>query len=183
MQPRRTIIALAIAASLLAGGCCCPMLSGRYSEVGCCPPHLQRCCPGACAPGACPSAACPPAGCLPADSFCPPADAACPPADAVYYDAPQECLPASDAGECGRSPLARLHCSCLSRWLTLGFGQGNVPSQQHPAYYSPPAKFHPIPTRPAFEPLPSYPPLMPADSGMNNPLRASVSPPTAPLSR
>src|SRR5262245_46213798 len=32
------IIALVACASLLAAGCCCPRLSGRYHEVGCRPP-------------------------------------------------------------------------------------------------------------------------------------------------
>jgi hypothetical protein len=172
MHPLRHIIALAITASLLASGCCCP-LSGRYNEVGCCPPCMQRCCP----------APCPAPYPLMENTVCPPADPACPPGNAASNAVAEDCPPECDACE---GPFRRLfwpHNCGLSRWLTLGFGQGNVPSQQHPAYHSPPAKFHPIPTRPAFEPLPSYPPLMPADSGMNNPLRASASPPTAPLSR
>lgn len=172
MHPCRIIIALAITASLLAGGCCCP-LSGRYNEAGCCPPRLQRCCP---APGL---AACQPIE----DAAYMPADLACPPGDAASNAVAEECPPECDACEGRSRRLFWTHHCRLSRWLTLGFGRGQVPSQQHPDYYSPPAKFHPIPTRPAFEPLPSYPPLMPADSGMNNPLRASASPPLGPLSR
>ena len=33
---------------------------------------------------------------------------------------------------------------------------GPVPSQQHDDYVSPLARFHPVPTRPVFEPLPEY---------------------------
>lgn len=177
MHPRRHIIALAIVACLLASGCCCPTLSGRYNEVGCCPPRMQRCCPTTCT-ATC-SAPCAPlenTPCLPNEAGYSPGD---PASNAVTADCPSDC---DSCAESCREPFWPHHC-CLSRWLTLGFGQGRVPSQQHADYYSPPAKFHPIPTRPAFEPLPSYPPLLPADSGMNHPLRASASPPNAPLSR
>jgi hypothetical protein len=39
-------------------------------------------------------------------------------------------------------------------------GDGGVPSQQHDDYVSPLAKFHPVPTRPVFEPLAAYPPAV-----------------------
>src|SRR5262245_13389678 len=122
MHPRSTIIALAIAASLLASGCCCPALSGRFNEVGCYPPHRQRYCP----------APCPPVACQPADSICPPDVAACPPASIPSNAIVEDCPPECDAceGSC-RRPFWRHH-GCLSRWLTLGFGRGNVPSQKHP---------------------------------------------------
>jgi hypothetical protein len=32
-------------------------------------------------------------------------------------------------------------------------------SEQHADYVSPLPKFHPVPTRPVFEPLPDYPPV------------------------
>lgn len=175
MHSRRYILAFAIGASLLANGCYCPMLSGRYSDIGCCPPPVLRACPPACAPLE-------PANCLPPDSNCPPANPIGPPTNSAGNAVAADCPP--DCELCG-GPCRQLfghHC-CLSRWLTLGFGPGKVPSQQAPDYYSPPAKFHPVPTRPAFEPLPSYPPLLPAAAGMNNPLRATTSPPTAPLTR
>jgi hypothetical protein len=35
----------------------------------------------------------------------------------------------------------------------------SVPSRQGPDYVSPLAKFHPVPTRPVFEPQLAYPPL------------------------
>jgi hypothetical protein len=77
-----------------------------------------------------------------------------------------------DSTDCPDPCCKRSHCSWLRAWFVRQ--RHGVPTQQHPDYYSPPAKFHPIPTRPAFEPLPSYPPLLPADPGMNNPLRAST---------
>jgi len=46
-----------------------------------------------------------------------------------------------------------------------------VPSQQGPDYTSPQAKFHPIPTRPAFEPQFLYPPPQFIDPAGDNPLR------------
>jgi hypothetical protein len=57
----------------------------------------------------------------------------------------------------------------------LGAGDNNVPSQQGPDYVSPQAKFHPVPTRPVFEPLPVYPPPQLIEPGMSNPLRSTTA--------
>jgi len=181
MGPRRYLFLTALCASLMATGCCCPPLSGRYCDPCCCPPRAARCCcplcvamrqsmtaycpPTACCPPqACQTAefqpACPPLECVPAEDSCPIAAesnqvASCP-----------------DSADCPDPCCKPRHCSWLRTWFARQ--RNGVPSQQHPDYYSPPAKFHPIPTRPAFEPLPSYPTLLPADPGMNNPLRAST---------
>jgi len=48
----------------------------------------------------------------------------------------------------------------LFAWLDGGLvragASGPVPSQQHDDYVSPLARFHPVPTRPVFEPLAEY---------------------------
>jgi len=41
----------------------------------------------------------------------------------------------------------------------LAKAEGKVPSRQHSDYISPLPKFHPVPTKPVFEPQPVYPPL------------------------
>jgi hypothetical protein len=40
---------------------------------------------------------------------------------------------------------------------------GPVPSEQHADYLAPHPRFHPVPTRPVFEPQPHYPPPLPLD--------------------
>jgi len=150
-----SLLLLLLVTSLLAGGCCCP-LSGRYCDYPCCQP--QR------------------AGCPNPDPECLPTPTP------GTYNSQAECPPDSNCCEHGHCLFPRLHCGSARGLFSAWFGEG-VPSQQHPDYYSPPAKFHPVPTRPAFEPLTSYPPLVPTYPGMNNPLRASASPPGAPLSR
>ena len=170
MAKRRYLILTTLVASLLAGGCCCQPLSGRYCDVACCPPRCTaRCCCPLCIAPVCMSmcqsatAQCPPPVCPPATEQCPPP--ACSPAGGPS-------LTAADSTSCPDSCQSFPRCEGVHAWFA-GLWHG-VPSQQHPDYYSPPAKFHPIPTRPAFEPLSSYPPLLPADPGMNNPLRAST---------
>jgi len=57
-----------------------------------------------------------------------------------------------------------------------GAGDNNVPSQQGPDYLSPQAKFHPVPTRPVFEPTPAYPPTELIEPGItSNPLRSTTA--------
>jgi len=48
-----------------------------------------------------------------------------------------------------------LHRPMLAGLFEMG-GNGLVPAEQHADYLSPPPKFHPVPTRPVFEPLPTY---------------------------
>ena len=195
MVQRRYLILIALAASLLGTGCCCTQLSGRYCDAGCCQPRAARCCCPLCIAtryqmtACCPPPVCAHQTCQPS---CPPAfpPQQCPPPEC----SPQECSPqagqladdldqtvASGESDCTDPCCKPLHCGWLRSWFA-GFRHG-VPSQQHPDYYSPQPKFHPIPTRPAFEPLSSYPPLLPADPGMNNPLRASGNRYTAPSVR
>ncbi|HEY2411943.1 MAG TPA: hypothetical protein VGI40_06860 [Pirellulaceae bacterium] len=171
MAPRRYLILTALAASLLAPGCCCPQLSGRYCNPCCCQSRADLCCCPLCVATRCQmTACCPSPACLPPEcqpQTCPPAEDPCP----IAADSSQlaSCPNSADCPDpCGKSS----HCGWLRTWFARQ--RNGVPSQQHPDYYSPPAKFHPIPTRPAFEPLPSYPPLLPADPGLNNPLRAST---------
>jgi hypothetical protein len=47
------------------------------------------------------------------------------------------------------------HRPLLPHWLRK---KAPEPSQQHADYISPLPEFHPLPTRPVFEPLPSYTP-------------------------
>ena len=139
-MPSRTLhIALLSAASLLASGCYCPMLSGRYCDPRCCPPCIlgnTPCCV-------------PPVG---RDETASAADGP-----------PSDCSP----------PCAPLHRRWLSR-LFPGLAGGEVPSQQGPDYLSPQPKFHPVPTRPVFEPQLAYPPPQLIES-------AGASPPANPL--
>jgi hypothetical protein len=193
MARRPYLFLTGLAASLLATGCCCPALSGRYCDPCCCQPQAARCCCPLCVATRYPlTACCPPSICQPQ---------ACPPPQYQPQPCPPVCQPICPPDEDSRlnalesSPLASYphsadcpdpcckppHCSWLRGWFARQ--RNGVPSQQHPDYYSPPAKFHPIPTRPAFEPLPSYPPLLPADSGMNNPLRASIDRSNGPTVR
>ena len=183
MGPRRYLLLTALFAGFLATGCCCPPLSGRYCNAGCCPSGALRCCCPLCVATrqsmafCCPPPASSQTQCLP--PACQPPE--CSPAENPYPIAADSSQIASDviatgcpdSAACADDPSCkRSHCGWFHAWFA---GQRNgVPTQQHPAYYSPPAKFHPIPTRPAFEPLPTYPPLMPAYPGMNNPLRAST---------
>jgi hypothetical protein len=168
MGLRRYLLLIALAASFLAAGCCCPPISGRYCDNGgCCPPPraVHCCCPlciACCLPAAVssPSINCQPPECSPPERL------------VSAEPAPINTGPLTTDGSACNEPCHRFPCcGRLHAWFA-GFRQG-VPSQQHPDYYSPPARFHPIPTRPAFESLPTYPSLLPADSGMNNPLRAS----------
>jgi hypothetical protein len=181
MGRQRYLLLTALAASLLATGCCCPPLSGRYCDPCCCPPRTGRCCCPLCVAARCSARVCCPPACQPVE--CQPT-ACLPPecAPSRYPQVEDPCPIAPDSSQLASCPdgadcpdFCRKHLPCCDRlhaWFA-GFRHG-VPTQQHPDYYSPPAKFHPIPTRPAFEPLPSYPPLLPADPGMNNPLRAST---------
>jgi hypothetical protein len=164
MKARLKFLALAATASFLAAGCCCPGLSGRYRSNACCQQNSSSCCQQT-------SDAC----CQQhVQDACPQPVATCPP------DANASACPCDDCNA-GCSHGCLLPGCHLRGWLA-GWRHG-VPSQQQPDYYSPPAKFHPIPTRPAFEPLASYPPLLPTDSGMNNPLRAAPDRPGAPQLR
>ncbi len=155
MKARHQFLALVATASILAAGCCCPGLSGRYRN-SCCQQTSNACCQQN------------------SPNTYPDPQTACPP------DASASACPCDDCNA-GCSHGCLLPGCSLRGWLA-GWRNG-VPSQQQPDYYSPPAKFHPIPTRPAFEPLASYPPLLPADSGMNNPLRAAPDRPGAPQLR
>jgi hypothetical protein len=125
---RLPTIAAMSAASLLAAGCYCPMLSGRYSDLGPCGPC-----------GA-------PAHLVPGNEVC----------KQELETGSQEC-DRLHGGLLGlRGGLARLH---------LGATGGG---QQGPDYVSPQARFHPVPTRPAFEPQLDYPQpelIEAADSG------------------
>lgn len=181
MVPRPYLILTTLAASLLATGCCCPPLSGRYCNPCCCQPRAARgcCCPFCVATRYQMTAYCQPPACPPAEYSQP----ACPPVEdlgPITVESSQlaSCPDSADCPDPCRKPL---HCTWLRAWFARQ--RNGVPSQQHPDYYSPPAKFHPIPTRPAFEPLPTYPPLLPADPGMNNPLRASTDRPGQPAVR
>src|SRR5262245_30227913 len=70
---------------------------------------------------------------------------------------------------CSCQPCCGLVHGPLLAWLhhgAAGFGSHGLnlaPSEQHADYVSPLAKFHPVPTRPVFEPLPAYHPPMPLD--------------------
>ena len=59
----------------------------------------------------------------------------------------------------GHLPLHRGHLPLLAHvgWHT----KEPVPTKQHYDYVSPSPKFHPLPTRPVFEPQPEYPPPHP----------------------
>ena len=88
----------------------------------------------------------------------------------------QQPLPAASAPPCNCGPTANCaRCrlgGCgghghppLLAWLHGGHGglgddDDGVPSQQHDDYLSPLPKFHPVPTRPVFEPLPTYKPAV-----------------------
>jgi len=72
---------------------------------------------------------------------------------------------------CGGAPIHsamdlaaanHLHHGHLPLLAHLGWRQHeSVPSKQHYDYVSPTPKFHPLPTRPVFEPQPEYPPPHP----------------------
>jgi hypothetical protein len=53
----------------------------------------------------------------------------------------------------------------------LARGAGLMPTQQGPDYVSPQAKFHPVPTRPVFEPQHGYLPVQLVEPADSNPLR------------
>jgi len=59
--------------------------------------------------------------------------------------------------------------------MGMGNGDNSVPTQQGPDYLSPQAKFHPVPTRPVFEPQLAYPPTELIEPGMSNPLRSTTA--------
>ena len=142
MPSRALSISLLTLASLLATGCCCPQLSGRYCNPSCQPPNL---------------------------------------ADANANADAEACLDSGNSHCRRRGPF---HRSVLSKWLG-GFAGDGVPSQQAPEYVSPQPKFHPIPTRPAFEPQLAYLPpelIVPSD-GNANPLRSIHGPLHGPLHR
>src|SRR5687768_12954608 len=136
-MPSRTLsMSLLTLASLLATGCCCPQLSGRYGNR-CCQTQIL--------------------------------------ADAnAGSDAEAGHENESGNGHCSRrGPFHRFY---LAKWFTGLAGDG-VPSEQAPEYVSPQPKFHPIPTRPAFEAQPAYLPtelIVPSDG--NNPLRSMHGP-------
>ena len=132
MHCRLLHLALLSLASLLATGCYCPMLSGRYGD----------CC-----------------------GF--------PPGSPPTYVAPS-------GGEVNYAPFSAPHCCWLSTLLPglgpgLGGGDNSVPSEQGPDYLSPPAKFHPIPTRPVFESQAFYPPTELLEPAGGNPLRPATA--------
>jgi hypothetical protein len=132
MHHRGLQIALLTTASLLASGCYCPMLSGRYCDCRGFPPMA-------------------PANCAGLDG---------------------------NNGDCATG--GPRHCSGLSTLFLglmggIGSGNNNVPSQQGPDYVSPQPKFHPVPTRPVFEPLPGYPPPQLIEPGTSNPLRSTTA--------
>jgi hypothetical protein len=140
MPSRALSISLLTLASLLAPGCCCPQLSGRYANR-CCQPQML-----------------------------------------ANANAGADANPGSDAEACNENQSAANHCArrgpfhrfYLTRWFTGLAGDG-VPSEQAPEYASPQPKFHPIPTRPAFEPQLAYLPpalIVPSD-GIGNPLRST----------
>jgi len=135
------LIALLATASLLATGCYCPMLSGRYGELDCYPP--------------CPM---------------PP-----PTAPAKVED---KTATAESCGPHGCCLFGGLFGGRGFTGLGLAHNASQVPSQQGPDYVSPQPKFHPVPTRPVFEPQFAYPPPQPIEVGGSNPLRASR--PTGP---
>ncbi len=132
MQHRIIHVALFAAASMLASGCYCPMLSGRYCDCRGFPSGL-----------------------------------------ATSYLGP-------DGNNAISAPCGPPHCCGLSMLFPglaggIGAGNSNVPSQQGPDYMSPQAKFHPIPTRPVFEPQPAYPPVALIEPGISNPLRSTTA--------
>jgi hypothetical protein len=134
MQQRIFHVALLATASLLASGCYCPMLSGRYFDCQGFPPGLPASCAG-------------------------------PNGSDTANNAP-----------CG--PLHGCGLSMLFPGLDLVGGMGannSVASQQGPDYVSPQPKFHPVPTRPAFEPQLAYPPTELIEPGTSNPLRSTTA--------
>jgi hypothetical protein len=141
VNPKLLSAALLVATSVLASGCYCPTLSGRYGEVGCFPP-----CPVVAAP---PQAAPPPAEPPPAE----------------------DCKPSAEVASEAHRPVFSGGLLRHGGRLALRRSQGQVPSRQGPAYASPQAKFHPVPTRPVFEPEPAYPPLQLIEAAGSNPLR------------
>ena len=130
MQPRILHLAIVITATVLASGCYCPMLSGRYCDCRGFPPGM-----------------------------------------------PSNCV-APDNNMTGCTPCGRHGCHLGMLFPGLAGGMGgnnNVASQQGPDYASPHANFHPVPTRPVFEPTPTYPPTELIEPGISNPLRSHTA--------
>ncbi len=86
-------------------------------------------------------------------------DVAPPPGAATCGEAAGQAKGPCPPGGCG---LLSGHGALLDGpWLTGWRGMnasGPVPAEQHADYVSPLPKFHPVPTRPVFEPLPAYGP-------------------------
>jgi hypothetical protein len=134
-------LVLSLAALPLAG-CCCP-LSGRY----------HNCCES--------QAACTPPG-----------------AAGVAAVAIADMKPLADAKPHGKGNGSGLHAEgalrhrgLLARFRGHPAGapgdRGPVPSEQHADYLAPHPRFHPVPTRPVFEPQPAYPPPLLLDPPRN----------------
>ena len=112
----------------------------------------------------------------------------CPALSGRYYESPPPILPqqgicgASNCGcSPGRHPLLAHHGDGLAGLRhSLGLFEptlNRVPTQQHADYVSPLPKFHPVPTRPVFEPQPIYPPLELLDPAV----KSHVPSPTAAI--
>ena len=92
----------------------------------------------------------------------------CAPLSGRYGDAGPTPAGAANPCGCGDDGCGLGHGPLLA-WLhhgAAGFGSGGLnlaPSEQHADYVSPLAKFHPVPTRPVFEPLPAYHPPVALD--------------------
>lgn len=90
----------------------------------------------------------------------------CPPLSGRYSEIGQAPHSASDACGCGGNGGGLGHVPLVAGLHHGSGGLGNkglnlAPSQQHADYVSPLARFHPVPTRPVFEPLPAYhPPVL-----------------------
>lgn len=118
-----------LTAPLLAAGCYCPMLSGRYCDLA-------------------PGGPCSPPMLAPLNSAAPPH--------------------ASHALAHGHH-LHGTWASFRSR-LRLHLPATGADGHQGPDYVSPQAKFHPVPTRPAFEPQLAYLPPELLEPGGKDPL-------------
>jgi hypothetical protein len=177
VQTKLPLIALVAAVSLLAGGCYCPLLSGRYGELGYCPPGPWvnpamtpasppadgNAPPGAQTPLTAPPVASAPAAPIPAPLAAEaPAPLPAPTKDSKYDN--------KSVGHPHRLPFPG-----GLFWLggRLGSRRAGAPRswQQGPDYASPQAKFHALPTRPVFEPQLDYPPPDLIEPAGLNPLR------------